>query len=127
MLRSRTCKVPCPVDESGKVVGLAAKKVKAKKFLKRRGLNLKLIQQKQKKRQTAVRKPKKHVINEFAGTSIKLSCPTARMDKVLLWKNGTLDLNPYSIDEESGGKITYINNLVLHIRNLTKYDSQVYT
>ncbi|GAU94723.1 hypothetical protein RvY_06446-2 [Ramazzottius varieornatus] len=126
VLRSRTCKVPCPVDESGKVVGLAAKKVKAKKFLKRRGLNLKLIRQKQKKRKTAIRKPKRHVINEFAGTSIKLSCPTAKMDNVLLWKNGTLDLNPYSIGEESGGKITYINNLVLYIRKLTKYDSQVY-
>lgn len=73
-----------------------------------------------------VRVPKRHVISEYQGTGVKLSCPGAKLDHLLLWKNDTYDLNPFLIATESAGRISYINHLVLHIRNLTKYDSGIY-
>jgi hypothetical protein len=73
-----------------------------------------------------VRKAKRHVISEYEGTGVKLSCPGAKVEQLLLWKNGTLDLNPYLVATETAARITYLNHLVLHIKNLTKYDCQVY-
>ncbi|XP_055348046.1 uncharacterized protein LOC129595150 [Paramacrobiotus metropolitanus] len=127
VIETKTCQLSCEnlATKTGSSKNTTSKSW-FRKLLKLRGINLLKIFRRQKKR-LKHKAFKRHVLSEYAGTGIKLGCPGATLDHLVLWKNGTYDLNPFTVAADSAGRITYVTTLVLHIRNLSTYDAQLYS